>query len=80
MGRQLRRAQLSAKRRAEAAGIEVPDLPRTPPKHPEVSEHEQRNAARMQGLLIPPSPAERVGLEAKGHRVPNQSGLWLPPR
>jgi hypothetical protein len=46
-------------------------------KPPGVREHEQRNAARMAGLLIPPSPAEKQGLEEKGHRVPT-SGLWVP--
>ena len=48
--------------------------------HPEVAEHEHRNAQRMQGLLIPPSPGEREGLQAKGHHVPSDSGLWVPPR
>ena len=48
-------------------------------KPPAVEDHEMRNAARMQGLLVPPSAAERSGLEEKGHKVPRtDSGLYLP--
>jgi hypothetical protein len=48
------------------------------PNAPELSDHERRNEARSMGLLVPPSPGERSGLEEKGHKVPNSFGLWVP--
>lgn len=78
----LRKAQLEAKRRAEASGIAMPQMPRASiaQKPPHVEEHERLNQARARGLLVPPTPEERQGLERQGHTVPRSSGLWTPPQ
>lgn len=77
-----------SQKRARKAGLHT-DLPAAvgsqpaPPEDPVVSEHQRRNSARIAGLLVPPTAAERSGLRQNGHDLPEPtirpSGIWVPP-